>query len=70
MKFKRITNESQNAQKLKDKGELFHWTIVGDGTDRDSLIRLIKENNLEEEVTLVGAKSNPYPYKERQICLC
>ena len=50
------------CRKLKDKGELFHWTIVGDGPERDSLIRLIKENNLEEEVTLVGAKSNPYPY--------
>ena len=50
------------CRRLKDEGESFHWTIVGDGPERENLIQLIKESNLEKEITLVGAKDNPYPY--------
>lgn len=34
--------------------------IIGDGEYRESLERLIKENNLEESFTLLGKRTNPY----------
>lgn len=47
---------------LEQDGIHFHWTIVGDGPDREKLQELIKENNLTNTISLVGSKSNPYPY--------
>ena len=38
------------------------WFIVGDGSERTFLEKLIRENNLIKQVILVGSKSNPYPY--------
>lgn len=40
----------------------FHWTIVGDGPDYEKLQKLINENNLTNTISLIGSKSNPYPY--------
>ena len=50
------------CKKIKEDGKLFHWTVVGDGKDKEKLSQIITENNLEKEITLVGAKKNPYPY--------
>lgn len=47
---------------LEQDGIQFHWTIVGDGPDRERLQELIKENNLINTISLVGSKRNPYPY--------
>lgn len=47
---------------LKQDEIQFHWTIVGDGPDREKLQELINENNLTNVISLVGNKSNPYPY--------
>lgn len=40
----------------------FRWFIVGEGSERENLERLIKEKRLSDYVFLVGNKSNPYPY--------
>lgn len=37
-------------------------TIVGDGPDRKMYEDMIKNNNLEDRVIMVGKKDNPYPY--------
>lgn len=40
----------------------FHWTIVGEGPERESLEDFIKVNDLGKYITLIGNKDNPYPY--------
>lgn len=39
-----------------------HLYIIGEGTERSNLEELIKNLNLESNITLVGFKKNPYPY--------
>lgn len=36
--------------------------ILGEGKDKDALIALVKENDSEDLVKIMGFKSNPYPY--------
>lgn len=36
--------------------------IVGDGPDFDELKKLVEDNNLTENVKLLGNRNNPYPY--------
>ncbi|WP_347548670.1 glycosyltransferase [Pseudalkalibacillus hwajinpoensis] len=50
---------------LIDKGYNVKWYIIGEGSERNSLERLIKQNNLEKHFILLGLKSNPYPYIEQ-----
>lgn len=50
------------ADILCKKGIDFKWFIVGDGSERDMLTRLIKEQKLEEKVIMLGADTNPYKY--------
>lgn len=40
----------------------FVWYFVGEGSERDSLERQVKENNLEQNIKFLGLKENPYPY--------
>lgn len=50
------------AAKLKERGCEFCWYIVGDGEDKVSVNEQIVENNLQDNMKLLGAKDNPYPY--------
>ena len=50
------------ARLLRDKGLSFRWYIVGDGPERTYIERLIAEQHLQQQVTLLGALPNPYPY--------
>lgn len=50
------------CRKLVDKGFNIKWNIIGDGEERENLTKLIKINNMENNVILLGLKSNPYPY--------
>lgn len=43
--------------------------MVGDGVLRDSCIEEIKRLGLQENVTLVGFKENPYPYIANSVAL-
>ena len=45
----------------KEKRDL-KWYIAGEGSEREKLEAIIRENNLEEKVILLGFQSNPYPY--------
>lgn len=47
---------------LKDRGIKVKWILVGDGSEKDNLIKLIDENKLEDEFILIGANPNPYKY--------
>lgn len=47
---------------LKEQGLLFHWYIVGDGSERLNIEKDIANYDISDCMTLLGAKSNPYPY--------
>lgn len=59
---KRIDRMVRIALKLKQRHFKFRWYIVGDGKDYNSVMRLITDNKLENEMVMLGLKSNPYPY--------
>lgn len=40
----------------------FHVSIIGEGSERASLTRMIKELNLSQTVDMVGFSENPYPW--------
>jgi len=48
--------------KLKKEGFSFHWTIIGDGPEKCKLEKLIRKYNLNDQITLAGMKTNPFPY--------
>ncbi|MEC0228017.1 glycosyltransferase [Paenibacillus alba] len=52
----------ESCKKLIDRGYNISWNIIGDGEERERLLALIKEYNLENHFKLLGLKSNPYPY--------
>ena len=41
------------------------WYIAGDGNERAECERLIAENGLGEQIILLGALDNPYPYMKQ-----
>src|SRR5690606_24582283 len=47
---------------LVDRGYDIRWYVLGEGSERQRLERLISENNLAEHCLLLGTRSNPYPY--------
>lgn len=62
-KTKRLDRIIKVCSKLRKEGyNNFNWTIVGDGPDYNELSMLIKNENLSNTVTMIGAESNPYPY--------
>ena len=52
-----------NALKiLKNYDSNVHWWIIGAGELENQLKKLVKEAALEEYITFLGLKENPYPY--------
>lgn len=58
------------AKKLKDNGIKFLWTIVGDGPDFEKVKSLIEENDLTEEMVMIGNRLNPLPYIKEADIFC
>lgn len=50
------------AEILKEQHIGFHWYIIGEGPERQNLETMIRDKKLEDYVTLLGLKENPYPY--------
>lgn len=50
------------ARILKEKNIAFHWSIIGEGTERANLQNLIGRYGLQNHVHFPGLKDNPYPY--------
>lgn len=53
------------AKLLKDEGLKFKWYIVGDGQEKEGIVKLIKQNQLEKNVILLGGDINPYKYMSK-----
>lgn len=41
------------------------WYIIGDGIDMTKLKTMIKENNLDDYIKVLGSKNNPLPYVKK-----
>lgn len=52
----------ETAFLLQKEGARFRWYLVGDGSLRPQLEQAINNLGLNEQVILLGAKVNPYPY--------
>lgn len=50
------------AIKMKEDNFKFKWYVLGDGPEKNYINDLINQNNLKNEVILVGSTDNPYVY--------
>lgn len=55
------------AKIVKKYRDDFKIHLLGDGEDRKKLETYIEENNLEENVQILGFKENPYPYIKNSV---
>ncbi len=54
------------CKKLVEEGYFhFHWWIVGDGPEREKLEENVKNDNLQNNLSFIGNRSNPYPYMKK-----
>lgn len=50
------------ARQLKEKGLIFRWYLIGYGSDEGLILEQIAQHGVNDEVIMLGKKSNPYPY--------
>lgn len=50
------------ANLLKKSGISFRWILIGDGEEEPKVKNAIEQLHLQNNVIMVGKKSNPYPY--------
>ncbi|MFD2805424.1 glycosyltransferase [Litchfieldia salsa] len=55
--------------RCKREGYKFSLWIIGDGEEREHLRLIIERDQLEQEILLLGQKSNPYPFIKTADCL-
>lgn len=59
------------SKKLIEKSFPVHFYLVGKGEEKPNLERLIEENNVKENWTFIGFKTNPYKYvKNADLYVC
>ena len=69
--MKRFNQIAPIARWLKEQGLSFRWYIVGDGTDRNVIEKSIKDLGMDENVIMLGAKTNPHYYiKHADLFVC
>lgn len=47
---------------LKGEGHVFHLWLVGDGPEREKLMKQVSDLELNDQVSFLGFRENPYPY--------
>lgn len=52
----------ETAKRLKESGLDFIWYFIGDGPERETLEKTIKEYVLDDNIVITGMQSNPYPW--------
>lgn len=61
----------QSCARLKEEKYKFHLTILGEGPEKENLEQLIKDLDMESEITLYGFVENPYPWiKNADLLVC
>lgn len=61
-KSKGIYRMAKVLTELLSKGYKIKWYVIGDGIDFRKFNKYLIENNLSENMILLGSKLNPYPY--------
>lgn len=59
---KNFDNVPDICRRIVEKGEPIVWYIIGFGADEELIRQRIEENNMRENVIILGKKKNPYPY--------
>lgn len=59
---KNFDNIPDICRKILEKGIQVVWYIIGFGADEELIRQRIIENNMQENVIILGKKENPYPY--------
>lgn len=59
---KGVTRAIQALAGLKDVRTEYHYYIIGDGAERPAVEELIARHGLQERVTLLGERTNPYGF--------
>lgn len=62
VELKGIIRSLKVFKRLKDEGYDFCWNIIGEGEQREEIETFIKENDLNDNVKLLGLQKNPYPF--------
>ena len=57
-----------NAFKKFNKNKNYKLIIIGEGEERDTIQKIIKDNNLDDSVFLIGYKKNVFNYFIRSKC--
>ncbi len=58
-------------KQLIDEGYSLELWLLGEGDEKETLLRYIQDNNLLDNISLIGYKDNPYPYlRESDIYVC
>lgn len=50
------------AKIVKEHGIVFKWYIIGEGVLKEKIIKQIDSLSLNDNIVLLGLRSNPYPY--------
>lgn len=53
------------AAELKRKGVKFKWYFIGEGSERPNIEKLIRQNNVQDVVFLLGMHTNPYAFMQQ-----
>ncbi len=61
-KQKRLSRIIEAVEKLKQENIKCKVLFVGDGVDNIKYKNMVKDKKLEDYITFLGAKQNPYPY--------
>ena len=68
---KRFDRLIEAHKRLLDEGFFNKLLIIGEGDERESLEQIITASGVQKTVTLLGFKSNPYPYiKNADLLAC
>lgn len=68
-KQKQLSKLIQVAEMLKQDGFKFKVLFVGDGQDTNLYKEMVKNKKLEDTITFLGKKKNPYPYYKISDCV-
>lgn len=70
IKVKGLDRVVSCAKTIKDRGAKYLWYIVGDGVDETELIRMIRENDVDDVLIPIGKRMNPYPFIKTADIMC
>lgn len=66
---KKLSRLIKVAEMLKNDGFKFRILFVGDGQDTNFYKEIVESKNLNDTITFLGQKKNPYPYYKISDCV-